>query len=397
MTVISYIPEAFTYTLSWSTEVMKMENGLERRLPRRHSPRELVRVTYLLTEDAEDFLRNLRRLFFLEPDATFEIPFRHERVVPAGNVTSTSVVIAQAKTLDWAVAGRRVYVERDDDEAGYGATINAVSAPSGGNVTLTLSASPPATYEAARTRVCPLIEVQPDRPELGRYRVTGGGWTLSGHVINPAYPQGQGASPTDYDGVDVLDRRPPRQEADQVNEDFDPGLTVVDEGGVIAVSTLYELSDARRSIDMSVGLEADASLAVSDWIWWKAFLWRRLGRLVEFYMPSWRADLELVEQPDPAPTLVVYDDPDYRPWFAADSHKRLALELENGSLELVEVTSVDDNLNGTLTLNLAASLSGNPVSQVCFLELVRLDADDVRLELGATKLDFAVPVVVVQQ
>lgn len=368
MTIIAFLPEEMSLTFSWDTKINKAESGKElQRICQRLYPLRTLSITYLLADG--DALRTLRDLLFLAPDGAVEIPFRPEALYATAAVTTTEVRVPQLGSADWAISGRRIYVEKDDGEDGYGATITGV-ATSGSDYVLTVDASPPSTYAAAVTRACPLLTLYPDKgPSLGNYRIEGGKYTLTGRV-NLFAAIGLDYTTTLFDSMMIV-TIPFNQEGEPLSEEYDGGAVVVGEAPFESVS-YRDYADIIKNLTFEGGFLPFPQ----DWSTWKTFLAAMNGQQKTFLLPTWRSDLVFVSVWD-VDQIQVEDTYDYASWLQASSHDWLMLTWDTGDLTYHKVTTVAPS-GGTLILTFDASLTIlGSITKVSFLERTRLASDDV--------------------
>jgi len=139
------------------------------------------------------------------------------------------------------------------------------------------------------------------------------------------------------------------------------------------------------------------SSSALDWQWLKGFLWLCRGRQRAFLLSTNRDDLVFIATT--ADGILVGAEGDYTSWFASQAHRRLALQLADGSTAQVEVLSVSDSHDGTLLLQLDPVVTG-AVAKISFLELVRLegngDGDDFEVSWDGATFTVELTAVAVQ-
>lgn len=368
MIVIDHLPEKLILTYSWATAINKAQDGTElQRVCTRLYPLITISVEYKLDEGFK--LQSLRDELFLNPGDPVEIPFRHEAMLVTANVTSTTARVPQVGSKDWAIAGRRVYVEKDEGEDGYDATISSVTT-SGSDYVLTLSASPPSTYPASTTRVCPLLTVYPDEgPGLGSYRLQGGVYTLTGRV-NLFAAMGLDYYPTSlYEGMMIV-TTPFIQGEEPVSEEYASGLVSVGTTPFESV-TYWTQADIIKSLVFEGGF-LDAPL---DWCTWKTFLTTMRGQQVAFLLSSQREDFTIIGAG--GINIEAHTGYDLSAWLAVGSHNRVAVYYENGDIDYRTIDHADNNGNGNYTIELTVALSRTDAVLISWLSRVRLASDDV--------------------
>lgn len=116
--------------------------------------------------------------------------------------------------------------------------------------------------------------------------------------------------------------------------------------------------------------------------YWRKFCKHVNGMQKAFYMPTWRHDLELTEQPTLGSLQIKVLDPDYAFQWDNETYKRIQIRTRNGVVYRRVINIDDTGSNGyTLTLNagLGSAPGDNEINMISFLNLVRLNSDDVML------------------
>lgn len=141
--------------------------------------------------------------------------------------------------------------------------------------------------------------------------------------------------------------------------------------------------------------------------WLKRFLDAVKGRWKTFYLPTFRNDLlAMTDSPDGGTEGDITIDlthGDFNLW--ADTHDLLQLELEDGTEVYCEITDANDNDDGTMALTLQVDTddpensfpASQPIVRISWLELCRLEKDDVEIEFKAAGFEFKSSARVVQQ
>jgi hypothetical protein len=376
---IPWLPESLKLTHEWLTDILPGADGTETRTCLRSNPEVTVDLEYNMVGDdiAAQALRETRSNLVNDPGARLRVPLRHEAVFleDTTNEGDAVLVLDYDRSADWARAGVTVYVEDDENEDGYTAVVVGDPVHVGDTLEVTVNVVAPEDLSPSSYRVCPTVLLQPKNLQtLGLFRVEQGEWSVTGTAQEFLFGHGTGiALPDNADGYLVWDRAAVQEGSRLVAEEFDAGLDLLGapltEGG-----TLYPKALVRRDLSFSI---AD----IDDWRWYKEFLFSVRGRQVPFLRPTFRHDLTLLSQPaSPTSVLIVDEDPDYRPWLVgADTYRRLALTMSDGSVQAVDVDDVDDNMDGTHTVNLTDPFARGAltISKVSFLEATRLASDAV--------------------
>lgn len=384
-TFIPWLPDKFSVTFEWLTDVLRAADGTEQRIAIWNHPKVTFALEYNMVGDEIDgdtdlARRVIRSTLTNNPDETYQIPLRYESSFLTADAANgaTQLFLNYDRAIDWVGNGRKVYVEADENEDGYTALISSYS-HIGSDVRLTLDTAAPNALDKTRVRVSPVVNIQPmDHQTLGRYRVEAGTWSITG-VLQTLYMFNQGTGITVFtntEGYNVWLREALQNSTDLLGEDFEAGWEIVGEPLMEAYS---QFPKALIKRDLTFNLDG-----LDDWRYFKAILFPCLGQQVPFFRPTFRDDLTLNAQPSsPSNVLVVADLPNYADYYAnADTFKRLALFLSNGSVLTVRVTSVTD-LGSTLQLVCAETFArgANTIDRVAFLETTRLGSDAVTLTL----------------
>ena len=382
-TFIPWLPDNFVATFEWRTDVLRADDGTEQRIALWNHPKVTFALEYNMVGDEIDgdtalALRVMRSTLTNNPEETYQIPLRHESsfLTADAAISATQLFLDYNRALDWVGNGRKVYVETDENEEGYTALISSYTTV-GSDVRLTLDTAAPYALDKTRVRVSPVVNIQPmDHQALGRYRVEAGTWTISG-VLQTLYMfnQGTGITVPETEDCNVWLREAVQNSTDLIGEDFTCGLEIIGEP-LMEAFTQFPKALIKRDLTFSLD-------GLDDWRYFKAVLFTALGQQVPFFRPTFRDDLTLEAQPaSPSSVLLVSDTPDYTDYYTgADTFKRLALFLSDGSVLTVRITDVEDNLDGTLTLTTADTFArgANTIDRVALLETTRLGSDAVVL------------------
>lgn len=372
------LPEGpFRIVASWATDVRTAADGTEQRASSTALPRLAYGATVTL-DDAE--IRALRARQLASAATSYELIRSDDPQAVSSAIGSSTTVLtlADSTRCDWAAVDRRVVVVGPNG-TGYRATISAVSLP-----TITLDDTPPTgvAFAAGTAHVYPIDSVLlEDAQEVKRAPVSLSTWQIAGRADTPRALGGAGASVTTHDGYSVL----PWRSLDSGGESYPAGLVYQDAGGAVSQSTLWTRGKLRRSGAWLIRSAADRQA-------WRALLAALRGSFRAVLCPTWRPDLRVHTQPaGSSTTLRVYAEDYATPgapgatWFDSPAHRRIQLEYADGSVGYRTVTAVSSGL-GYYSLTIAAlpsSIPGGSVRTVSFLELVRLDVDDVVIEYAS--------------
>ena len=390
--IITEEPESFTFRFVWDTDVRKMQNGSEQRESRIQYPGIEVDAEFVF--DNEEAMRAIRAALFTGPTTAHEIAFWPMEGRVTGSTAANNIKVAAKDSAMLAAIGNRLFLRKagEDDHI---ATVTGV-ALAAGVYTLTLNPAPAAGLREAGVSVMPLLGIYLyDEPTTSRWRLQNGmRWSL--RAVSRVYFANLGLGgddPSEHDTMLLLDAASVVAKDETLAEQHQGGVMGVSLPGTLESVSLYDFADIARQCNFSWHNSTDRQ-------WWLNFLLIVEGRRQPFLHPTWRKDLLTDTDPvDGSNELLVLDDPDYRPWWAAVSHKRLAVMWDDGTFQPVTVEDITDNLDGTLTLGLASNIvvpSGATFLQLSFLEVVRLANDTVEFKYDAGAATIDLPLVVVQ-
>jgi hypothetical protein len=201
---------------------------------------------------------------------------------------------------------------------------------------------------------------------------------LTGHVQFSF--ESTGESFYGFDGTELIetfDRKPNRTSPRE--QGFEHRLDVLDPGlGTRAAFTRDKATATRgRTFNWTAFSRADA-------LELRAFLTRRLGRLVPFWVPSYQRDMQLAVAAAAIDTEIVIEAIGYAALLFPNTGARryLRLRAPGGAFVDAKVTAAVDNEDGTETLTLDDPLGAafGLDCLVMFRQLCRLDADEIRIE-----------------
>lgn len=365
-----------TVTYSWRTDVIKAHNGFEQRISLGAAPAQRYNASAYLVDAAE---RTIRTALLTAPaqGQPFLLGLPYEELSLAADASGSTVFVGSTTLSDWVQPGQRVVVVGLD-----GTTVDAV-VQSSGPTTIVLDPAPGAAAGAEHGRIMPAMAIYLEPSQgLARHIVNVAHWQISARAGLFGYANvvamGVGASVTTYGGFTVYSYRSDHGDDTAANsiqtlgEMLDAGALPIAMGGADVVDMLRELRLASSSR--------------VDWQWFKLFLFTVRGRQVLFLLPTWRPDLVFDSNPGSF-TLVVKsaDTPgagDFLAyWNDSQAQTRLQVLKADGSVQYVAVEDVFDNADGTLDLILDATVTGT-VAMISFLELCRLESDDVAVTWG---------------
>lgn len=200
---------------------------------------------------------------------------------------------------------------------------------------------------------------------------TGGFWSNSSvvfRVIAEDLPEHDGAMPIQYKGFDFYSK-PLLLDGDSLEMTLTQHQNIVD-NDVGGFQQFTHWSKAKYSKPFKSLLKSQ-----SDFIDFRKFLFRRMGRFREFWLPLYEKHLNVVS------TGILAD------WFEVDTayvieadRKHIAVKI-SGAWSAHEVTNKVINGKITrLTVSPALNVQRSKIQSICYLGLHRFDADQVEFQ-----------------
>lgn len=361
-------PEApVRHVYEWQTDVIRSYNGTEQRIAARLRPRQRLEFTVLLHNDDE--IRRWHRFLASSTVGQVTIPAWHDAISVSSSVAAgVTTIPGDFATSDIAAGDTVVLVPPGDgngtEDSGweYG-TVDSISDTQVVLTGVTTLALPVGSV------VAPAI--------TGKF---------TGSAGYRQHPQGAAVLPvtltvdqqstiggnggtaiSTYQGLNVLDRRPLNNSL--LETSFHQDVELIDFGHKFSLNT--DETPSRTRTRRVYQIETREELQ-----FWRLFLSACVGRREPFYAPTYRPDLAVVS--NTASAVVVSDD--FETWYAdMNCRDHLQVETDDGSVSQHYISGVADNMDGTWTLNVDGTISGN-VLTCSFLEVVRLGSDVVLFE-----------------
>ena len=360
--------KGITEKISYMTDVLVGYSDAEQRRSLRSNPRRGLSFSILTMNERETALFD--SLIFGWMQNPFGVPWWPDaQFLPADVAQCSDVVpIATADRL-FANGGLAVIWQ---NAANY--EVLAVDVVSANN--FTLSTPTQFSWEAGNAIVAPVFLARlPDKFDVSRWSSGGISADLdfAGEAgqIAPSFA----ATSPQYRGIDVLDCSPNWSEA--AKRTMKRSLVVLDsETGDITVEA--KSVSPVPSAPLNLWLDGHDQVAA-----FRAFLDRRLGRLAPFWAPTWDQILLLLFDIAPTSSTITIQESGYtRYLFPSVARHDLAFIAADGSRHYARVTASVENGDGTETLSFAGPLGFTlqaSQTQVSFLTLCRLDADEIDL------------------
>ena len=352
---------------SWETNILTSWSGEEQRIALLARPRRRFEFTSLMTDaQARQAFGTLSQHAAAAP--TFLLALAYEDVTII-DVDGADVTVPPFAPCDWAIEGQRVVVVAKDGTFEDAAIVSVAS-----NV-LTLDST--LTSAEPGARIMPgLVVYLEDTQQLSHYAVNVSRWNLTAiakdfQFADGSIEPGTGASIVEFDGMIAWSKGVQSAEA---NRSLIVGTDLLDLGFSVRPIASWAHSAWGRSLRIESHRRA-------DWQWLKKFLHTVRGRQKAFLLPSGHPDLipltEVVSSELVIDAAANYVDA----WWPSLAHRRIAIQFVNGTVAYRSVESAEDNGDGTQTLTLNMN-AGGAIAQVEFLELCRLESDEVTVGWG---------------
>lgn len=369
-TIFNLVPETpLVQTLNYVTDVMKAWDGTEQRVGVRAYPRQVLSGKIVAENDQE--ARSLRAQMFFGVVSPVVVPLWHETFsLYADAGLGTFTLSGDFAIADWAVDDF-LYLETTD-----GDTFELVKLDTISDTTLTVTNALKASYPAGSKVYPTMTGTMRDNSSFSRYPVNASVVNFRVEAFERRALGGKTASVDTYNSLTMLDRRPLNNEL--IPESFSIRSDKIDYGGVYEVKTSQAFSNISRPVSLIIADRDDLQF-------WKLFLDTIVGRREPLYMPTFRADLLVVVQPDiGGSVIVISDDPNYlTDWWPSIGHRDIVINNVAGDRLYRSITGAVDNGDGTVSISLDVALPGtadeSTIVSIEFLELVRLHSDQVIL------------------
>lgn len=340
--------------VKYTTEVLRSNDGTERRIAKGGIPRIQLMYSYLLDNSQA---RWLRAQMFNSLGDTWRVPVWHEGF-PTNAVSAGAGSITGTFTDHDIQDNQRALIMSPDYE-----TYEQVTVSSSTSSTLTLSGVTTNAYDAG-SKVYPVVDshlvshnVKPMRVNLTRAE-------LVFDVTSQYDMGGSGASLDTYQSKNLLHKRPL-----SISEKFEQGIRRMDFGLVPFQDSTFPWARIIMPRQYLITSAAERQ-------YWEALLNSQRGGWKSLFVATYREDLQLDAQPGASATTVVVEENPLAPnfeteWFDHGGHKDLQFDTDTDGTVQRRVSSIVDN-GDTLDLNLDSALpssSGLNVDMLSFLEL----------------------------
>jgi hypothetical protein len=398
-------------TYRWQTDVFKSRSGLERRAAVLDKPRQTYQGPALLLGDDSRLARS-RLAQFAALGSTFLLGLPYEDLSINAEPTDSSfispnppfvpvprwTIYVNSTTLsDWAHEGQRVVLQNPGTSEAVDAVIISTTA-----TTIVIDTDPgDAGGEGSRIMPAMAIYLEPQQG-FSRYPVAAETWQVNARaavfgfadVDDEASEVGVGATvatfadrPVWNAGIDVEGTAP-----DSLQSMHD----VEDMGGLPFAVGAANVPDWGRSLSYTRALRP-------QWQWLKRFLDTVKGRFKSFWLPTFAEDLLPLSAS--VGTLTIESGSDAGDFFTWWPTHRTCLQIRqaDGTITYAQIDSAIDNGDETITIDIvdgddvAITLSGSAVVLVSWLDLCRLESDEVTVAFDSGKFSMQAQARVVQR
>lgn len=363
-TLVMLVEDGAQVTWSWATDVLPARDGIEHRIQTTDTPRVTFQFSANLKDPQAQSLQSMmirraaKAQVFLVGDMT------EASTITIASVASTTINVNTTTMMDWAYAGSRIAVFNTTTEVGQTAVIQSFSANQ-------IIVDVPVTC-AAGDIVMPLASCYLDAAQkFGEYSVNATRYDLVARSFLFGNAAGAwpavGASLTTFtDGLPIFTGG---NEANAlVGRAFQTGAEWVDLGGAIQQYGPYLVSHLARELRYTIRTDVDRQ-------WLKLFLGTVVGRQKAFYLPSWRADFNIIAAS--TNTCQYSSTTDYAGQYSlSGAHNQVMIITTTGTILYKSIVASTDNGDGTQTMQFDSNVVGT-ISTISFLERCRLDQDDV--------------------
>jgi hypothetical protein len=355
-----------TESLSWLTDVLTSRNGREQRIQLRQNPRRKVSFNYWVNNPIAQgaFDADLWKYH----GQSFGVPLWQQARSFSGPLSSGSTTISCDTTNAEFAAEGRVFVWQDNR------TYEALVIDSFTDTDITLKDQTTENFTANTLWIMPLVTgalggrgAQQD--ELARHAIKS---DIEFEIVDlPSEPSG--TTPSQYNSLDILYDLHTTGKGSKSKFDQEPER-IDNESGKW---WLYNSRDIGvHTFDKSYVIQGKANI-------WQMIYWiyRRKGKLVPFYAPTWRKDVTIYGTVGAGSANVDI----YPMGFAVnytEYRDHLLFHWNDGTKTIREVLSVTDNDDyETLVLDsaLGVEATDDDFKVVTIFRLCRLDSDTARI------------------
>jgi hypothetical protein len=316
--------------------------------------------------------------------SAFGVALTYEALLVTADSPGTTIAVNDTTLADWAYPGARAVLVKSD-----GSLLSCVvQSASPTSIVIDVAAG---TFGNAGNRIMPVAPcyLEPQQG-LGHYLVNAGRLELRarailfGNASGDWSPAGAPAITTYTDPVTsvvypVWDRSVDLESATELaDRAVMLGNEIVSRGAKISNVGRWVFGEFARGLSYVVKTDSDRQ-------WLKSFLGTIKGRQKPFLLSTYEPDLVIASGDASTGTLTVYGPPTLgagdwvNTWRRSSAHRWLQFTKSDGSIVRRRVMDQTDNGNGTQDILLDSSFAG-AIAKVSFLELCRLESDEITVE-----------------
>lgn len=361
-------------TWSWLTDILVARNSGEQRIALRGYPRKHLSYQILVADEnerREQYDRWYRSVAF---DLIMPV-FQYATVVTADAAIGATKIFLNPVTLDLRNGEAAIIVDPRTETSMF----VSVATLDADGVTLTA----PLTQAVARNMILAPAHRSRVANQTGlRMRALHGSVQIEANMLDSdtrsalTRPNNL-ATLTTFDGYTVLNLRP-LAEAD-VPELMERDLETLDnQTGIPDINTAWPHAFPLGQRQFLVNRE----LAPIEMDFWRKFGDAVVGMREPFLHSTYRPDLTQVINPTTgSSTLRIIEGRYATDYHPHNTFKRIEIEMVGGSILRRVVQDADLEADGTATLVLSAAFGAvTSINRISFLNLVRLNSDDIELE-----------------
>jgi hypothetical protein len=363
-------------TLIWKTDVLNSYNGTEQRVKVRRYPRHRLSVKAYLDREERTRVENL---IYGWRQRDWAIPIWHEaRKADSPVLEDDTIIDVDTQYADFRVDGLAALWESPKKFDVF--QIDSFTASS-----ITLTRGVNSDFDdpwVMPVRTARMVK-NPIRRTTGYDAVLD---TILEVTDNYAYPAD--ASAIQYLGEDTFFMEPLQTGRDGSPDTYEHRMVVIDNVSGL-VNQYAPWDNIRIQRDFELILEG------AQEIWeFKQWLYRRAGKLVPFYMPTYEYNLRVLNTGTVVDSLEVVEN-DYA--TQATSRNHIVIKQTDGTYLFREIIDAEINQisgNTDLTLDVSLNIDASTIDEVNFIGLKRLSSDQIDLEwLANSVVSVTVPIV----
>jgi hypothetical protein len=355
---------------TWRTVINRSENGKEQRTALRDQPRVSISFGVALTDNDERRTRFKQLFSFMR--RSIRIPyFQYLSDITAPAISGDTKLYFDPTVTDLRVGE---YAAIFDRRSRLLRVVKVLTVDADG-------ATLDGPLDAAVSTDCAIMPTIESRMPNGSgltMDAVNGDTTVAGEslthrsLLRPAHA---GSVPT-FDSYPVLGLRPLALRG--VDEEFDGNLVTIDvQTSNPQLVTSWDMAFFSGERQWKIDRDTDMDF-------WRLFLHDLYGQQNPFLLPTFRDDFDLLENPAVGSSFFDVLDNDIADYFAHETYKRIQIELESGEILYRKILSVNDVGGGTYRITMTSPLGSdegdNLIKRVSWLNVVRLNNDQVELD-----------------